>query len=57
MNLEDGHRVVRCRDQGSLERAKSRSLVNIEFSLFLAGIVAFVKVFYWVVNSEQEVWG
>lgn len=60
MNLEDGHWVVRCRDQGSLERAKS--LVNIEFSWFLVGMVFFSMGFYlvvrrWYVDVEREYLG
>lgn len=44
MNMEDGHYVVRCKDDMSLHRAKS--LVNIEFSWVLVGLVAFSMCFY-----------
>lgn len=46
MYLEDGHKVVRCHDEESLERAKS--LVNIEFSWFLIGLGVFAVTFYLV---------
>lgn len=52
MNSEDGHQVVRCKDHGSLERA--RSLVNIQFSWFLVGMVVFVMVFYLVLSKKFE---
>lgn len=44
VNDEDGHEVVRCKDEDSLERAKS--LVNILFSWFVAAMVIFSMVFY-----------
>lgn len=58
MNSEEGHWVVRCRDKGSLERAKS--LVNIEFSWLLVGMVVFSVAFYLVVSrrfvEEEELY-
>ncbi|XAR60446.1 hypothetical protein NMG60_11033830 [Bertholletia excelsa] len=44
MNLEEGHRVVRCHDVESLERAKS--LVNIQFSWYLIIVTVFTICFY-----------
>ncbi|KAJ4972159.1 hypothetical protein NE237_005258 [Protea cynaroides] len=44
MNLEEGHLVVRCKTDEALHRAKS--LVNIQFSWFLAMFVVFGMVFY-----------
>ncbi|KAJ6824454.1 transmembrane protein 45B-like [Iris pallida] len=44
VNDEDGHKVVRCKDEDSLERAKS--LVNILFGWFVAAMVIFSMVFY-----------
>ncbi|KAJ8574052.1 hypothetical protein K7X08_010563 [Anisodus acutangulus] len=46
LNLEDGHRVVRCHDKEALERAKS--LVNIEFSWYFVGITVFTVSLYLV---------
>ncbi|KAL4195946.1 hypothetical protein AMTRI_Chr04g180840 [Amborella trichopoda] len=44
MRLEEGHMVVRCRGHEELIRAKS--LVNLQFSWFLAGVTVFAVVFY-----------
>ncbi|CAM8982591.1 unnamed protein product [Rhodiola kirilowii] len=44
MNMEEGHSVVRCRDDASLHRAKS--LVNIEFSWFVIGLAISVMSLY-----------
>ncbi|KAK9736052.1 hypothetical protein RND81_04G246900 [Saponaria officinalis] len=44
MNLEDGHKVVRCQGEGSLHRAKA--LVNIQFSWFLIFMAAFAAASY-----------
>uniref|UniRef100_A0A7N0T8W7 Transmembrane protein 45A n=1 Tax=Kalanchoe fedtschenkoi TaxID=63787 RepID=A0A7N0T8W7_KALFE len=44
MNLEEGHNVVRCRDDHSLHRAKS--IVNIEFSWFLISLAISVMSMY-----------
>ncbi|KAI9123285.1 hypothetical protein K1719_006174 [Acacia pycnantha] len=44
MNLEEGHRVVRCSDDKALHRAKS--LVNIEFSWYLIAITVFAMSMY-----------
>uniref|UniRef100_A0A7N0TML6 Transmembrane protein 45A n=1 Tax=Kalanchoe fedtschenkoi TaxID=63787 RepID=A0A7N0TML6_KALFE len=58
MNLEEGHLVVRCRDDHSLHRAKS--LVNIEFSWFLIGLAISVMSFYLgmvrVYGEKNEYW-
>lgn len=52
LNLEEGHEVVRCRDHGSLERAKS--LVNIQFSWLVAVMVIFSMVFYLVLAKKYS---
>ncbi|EPS63559.1 hypothetical protein M569_11225, partial [Genlisea aurea] len=52
MNLEEGHRVVRCRGDGALERAKS--LVNIEFSWYVLGVVVFSTAFYLLLARKTE---
>ncbi|MQM13175.1 hypothetical protein Taro_046098 [Colocasia esculenta] len=44
MNMEDGHIVVRCHGDAALHRAKS--LVNIQFSWFLAGTPIFSVLLY-----------
>ncbi|KAL6966284.1 hypothetical protein U1Q18_032064 [Sarracenia purpurea var. burkii] len=44
MNLEEGHRVVRCRSQEALDRA--RSLVNIQFSWYLILVIIFSMGLY-----------
>lgn len=44
MNLEEGHKVVRCSGEKDLHRAKS--LVNIEFSWLLIGITVFAMSLY-----------
>lgn len=44
MNLEVGHRVVRCSDDKSLHRALS--LVNISFSWYLIAVTIFAVGFY-----------
>ncbi|XP_009591862.1 uncharacterized protein LOC107783334 [Nicotiana tabacum] len=46
LNLEDGHKVVRCHNNEALERAKS--LVNIQFSWYLVGITVFTVSLYLV---------
>ncbi|KAK7245796.1 hypothetical protein RIF29_40646 [Crotalaria pallida] len=67
MNLEEGHRVVRCNDHEALHRAKS--LVNIQFSWFFILVTIFgvslylvlVKVYggnnkvqYFSLGNEEE---
>ncbi|KAJ0981196.1 hypothetical protein J5N97_009451 [Dioscorea zingiberensis] len=52
MNLEEGHRVVRCHDDESLHRAKS--LVNIQFSWFTACFAVFLMVFYLIINRKYS---
>ncbi|KAL2239193.1 transmembrane protein 45B [Sesamum indicum] len=47
MNLEEGHRVVRCHGEEALERAKS--LVNIQFSWYVVGTIIFALTLYLVV--------
>lgn len=44
INLEEGHDVVRCHDEKSLERAKS--LVNIQFSWYVTGMTIFIVTLY-----------
>lgn len=44
INLEEGHDVVRCHDEKSLERAKS--LVNIQFSWYVIGMTIFIVSLY-----------
>ncbi|KAI4301495.1 hypothetical protein L6164_034770 [Bauhinia variegata] len=44
MNLEEGHKVVRCSTNEALHRAKS--LVNVEFSWFLVGVTVFSVSLY-----------
>ncbi|KAL6614127.1 hypothetical protein ACP70R_036397 [Stipagrostis hirtigluma subsp. patula] len=44
LSFEAGHDVVRCRTDEALDRAKS--LVNLQFSWYLTGTVAFVVLFY-----------
>ncbi|KAK4440457.1 hypothetical protein Salat_0380600 [Sesamum alatum] len=46
MNLEEGHRVVRCHGEEALERAKS--LVNIQFSWYVVGATIFSVTLYLV---------
>ncbi|KAK4441028.1 hypothetical protein Salat_0437700 [Sesamum alatum] len=46
MNLEEGHKVVRCHGEEALERAKS--LVNIQFSWYVIGVTIFTMTFYLV---------
>ncbi|TQE02041.1 hypothetical protein C1H46_012360 [Malus baccata] len=46
MNLEEGHKVVRCHGDEALHRAKS--LVNLQFSWFLLGVAIFGVSFYLV---------
>lgn len=46
MNLEEGHKVVRCHGEEALERAKS--LVNIQFSWYVVGITIFALTLYLV---------
>jgi hypothetical protein len=49
LNLESGRAVVRCRTDDALARAKS--LVNLQFSWYLTGIVLFVVVLYLQLNK------
>jgi hypothetical protein len=49
MNLEEGHKVVRCSDDESLHRAKS--LVNIQFSWFLIAVTIFAVCLYLVLDK------
>ncbi|KAL0418030.1 UNVERIFIED_CONTAM: hypothetical protein Sradi_1216500 [Sesamum radiatum] len=44
MNLEEGHKVVRCHEEEALERAKS--LVNIQFNWYVIGVIIFAMTFY-----------
>ncbi|KAL3828892.1 hypothetical protein ACJIZ3_017694 [Penstemon smallii] len=44
MNLEEGHKVVRCHGDEALERAKS--LVNIQFSWYVIGVIIFSMILY-----------
>ena len=46
MNLEEGHQVVRCHGEETLERAKS--LVNIQFSWYVVGVIIFSVTIYLV---------
>ncbi|KAG6522492.1 uncharacterized protein LOC122052935 [Zingiber officinale] len=48
MNLEEGHRVVRCHTTEALDRAKS--LVNLQFSWFMTAFVVFCVLFYLLVT-------
>lgn len=56
MNAEVGHYVVRCRGREELGRAKS--LVNIQFSWFIAGVSMSSVLFYLYVarkySGEEE---
>lgn len=49
LSSEDGREVVRCRDHGSLERAKA--LANLEFSGLLACMLIFSMVVYLVLSK------
>ena len=49
MNAEEGHTVVRCRDNEALHRAKS--LVNIQFSWYLIGVTIFSMVLYLILEK------
>lgn len=54
MNMEEGHLVVRCHGDADLHRAKS--LVNLQFSWFLAGVSIFSVIFYlYITNKYPEV--
>ncbi|CAD5171937.1 unnamed protein product [Musa acuminata subsp. malaccensis] len=44
MNREEGHRVVRCRSDEALHRAKS--LVNLQFSWYMAATAVFSMLLY-----------
>ncbi|KAK6163734.1 hypothetical protein DH2020_000598 [Rehmannia glutinosa] len=46
MNLEEGHKVVRCHGEEALEHAKS--LVNIQFSWYVIGVTIFAMTVYLV---------
>ncbi|KAG8387343.1 hypothetical protein BUALT_Bualt02G0011600 [Buddleja alternifolia] len=46
MNLEEGHKVVRCHGEEALEFAKS--LVNIQFSWYVVGVIIFAMTLYLV---------
>ena len=46
LNYEDGHQVVRCSGEEALHRAKS--LINLQFSWVLVGVVIFGVSFYMV---------
>lgn len=46
INLEEGHKVVRCHGEEALERAKS--LVNIQFSWYVVGVTIFALTLYFV---------
>ncbi|KAG6433182.1 hypothetical protein SASPL_104790 [Salvia splendens] len=46
MNMEEGHQVVRCHGEETLERAKS--LVNIQFSWYVVGVIVFSVTLYLV---------
>ncbi|XP_073015752.1 uncharacterized protein [Primulina eburnea] len=46
INLEEGHEVVRCHKHEDLERAKS--LVNVQFSWYVVGLIIFVVAIYLV---------
>ncbi|PIN10959.1 hypothetical protein CDL12_16449 [Handroanthus impetiginosus] len=46
MNSEEGHEVVRCHGKKALERAKS--LVNIQFSWYVVGVIIFSMTLYLV---------
>ncbi|PKA49973.1 hypothetical protein AXF42_Ash017512 [Apostasia shenzhenica] len=50
MKHENGHTVVRCPSEAALHRAKS--LVNIEFSWMLVGVVALSMVFYLLMSRR-----
>ncbi|XP_022846476.1 transmembrane protein 45A-like [Olea europaea var. sylvestris] len=53
MNLEKGHKVVRCHREEALERAKS--LVNIQFSWYVVGVTIFsVSLYLFIVKFYQE---
>ncbi|XP_022862686.1 transmembrane protein 45B-like [Olea europaea var. sylvestris] len=47
MNLEVGHKVVRCHGEEALERAKS--LVNIQFSWYVIGVTIFAVSLYLII--------
>ncbi|KAG8387344.1 hypothetical protein BUALT_Bualt02G0011700 [Buddleja alternifolia] len=49
MNLEEGHKVVRCHGEEALERAKS--LVNIQFSWYVVGVIIFAMTLYLVMTK------
>ncbi|KAG6509957.1 uncharacterized protein LOC121977421 [Zingiber officinale] len=49
MNLEEGHRVVRCHTTEALDRAKS--LVNLQFSWFTTAFLVFCILFYLLVSK------
>ncbi|PSR90245.1 Transmembrane protein like [Actinidia chinensis var. chinensis] len=49
MNLEEGHKVVRCGSHEALERA--RSLVNIEFSWYLVLVIICSMCLYLCLNK------
>lgn len=46
MNMEEGHKVVRCHGEDALDRAKS--LVNIQFSWYVIGVTVFAMIVYLV---------
>ncbi|KAG9155699.1 hypothetical protein Leryth_003975 [Lithospermum erythrorhizon] len=50
LNLEEGHHVVRCHSEEDLERAKS--LVNIQFSWYLIGVIIFGMLLYLVTINK-----
>lgn len=50
LEVVDGRAVVRCRDLGTLERAKA--LANLEFSWTLSGMVISSVVFYLVLSNH-----
>ncbi|KAI4373704.1 hypothetical protein MLD38_011798 [Melastoma candidum] len=51
MNLEEGHKVVRCHSDEALHRAKS--LVNIEFSWFVILVTIFAVSLYLVLGNTH----
>ncbi|PIN04582.1 hypothetical protein CDL12_22878 [Handroanthus impetiginosus] len=53
MNLEEGHKVVRCHGEEALERAKS--LVNIQFSWYVIGVIIFAMTLYLIVIKSCPV--
>lgn len=52
MNMEEGHLVVRCHEEEDLHRAKS--LVNIEFSWYLAGFLVLVMAIYLFLSRKHS---